>query len=128
MSEGTVNFCYFREVAGEEPEAYINLLRMIMDQQQESLASLQSAIRQKDYLSLEITAHKMKAIAAMMSLTDQRRLLGELEAAASTHHSITKVKQFVTELEQLWKRSVREVQAELAKQKYISAPSTPAED
>ncbi len=80
MSESTarvkINFAYYKEIADGSQQDYIDLLQLILKQQAESFEALNTTCQNGDFTLLEITAHKMKAIVAIMGLTEQRHQLG----------------------------------------------------
>lgn len=116
-SNSTINFNYFREVADGDLQAYQDLLRLILNQQTESFFTLSQATEDSDYNLLEITAHKMKAIVALMSLMRQRQVLAEIEEAAQTNQPLPKISGLILDAHQMWQTSALELQKEISTQK-----------
>ena len=108
-----INLNYFKEVADDDPEAYTDLLQLILKQQAESFKELDLACQNNNLKLVEITAHKMKAIVAIMGLMDQRQLLAELEEAAQGNQPSTKISRLIQDSYYLWQYSAQELQSEL---------------
>lgn len=108
-----INYTYFKEVADGSPEAYTDLLKLILTQQAEGFVTLNTTCQNNDFKLLEVTAHRMRAIVAVMGLTEQQEQLSELEEAAQIQAPQSYLAKRIEELQQMWQATAQELQLEL---------------